>query len=78
MLPVSNNLYRLWGSTMKRHREILGKSRAEMAEALETTEATLSRWEAGVVMPSDARKIEIAEYLGVPAVSLFPLVKVPS
>lgn len=63
---------------MKRHREFLEISRGEMAKRLDTTEATISRWEAGIVMPSDARKIEVADFLGVPAVSLFPLVKVPA
>lgn len=75
---MSNNLYRLWGSTMRRQREYLGLTRAEVAERLDTTEATLSRWEAGIVMPNDERKIEIADLYGVPPVTLFPLVKVPS
>lgn len=75
---MGNGLYQLWGSNMRRYREAKGVSRDEMAEAICSTDATLSRWEAGIVMPNDARKLEIADYLGVPAVSIFPLVRMPS
>lgn len=71
-------MYRLWGNNMKIYREAKGVSRETMAEDINSTEATLSRWENGIVMPSDDRKIEIADYLGVPAVTLFPLVRMPS
>ena len=75
---MSQTLYRLWGKNMKLYREAKGVSREQMAGDLHSTEATLSRWEAGVVMPNDERKIEIADYLGIPAVTLFPLVRMPS
>ena len=71
-------LYQLWGANLRRLCEAKGITREQMAEAISSTDATLSRWEAGIVMPNDARKIEIADYLGVPAVSIFPLVRMPS
>jgi transcriptional regulator with XRE-family HTH domain len=78
LYTVSQTMYRLWGNNMKTHREAKGVSREQMARDINSTEATLSRWEAGLVMPNDDRKIAIADYLGVPAVTLFPLVRMPS
>jgi transcriptional regulator with XRE-family HTH domain len=54
------------------------KGMALMAESLEVTPETVSRWETGKLVPRDAKKIEIARYLGVDPRMLFPLVDVPS
>jgi transcriptional regulator with XRE-family HTH domain len=70
---VSNGLYGLWGRKMKAYREVAGLSRKEAAMKLTVSGATLSRWEAGKVMPGDEKKLEIAELYGVEPRTLFPL-----
>lgn len=79
---VSEDLYRRWGRNIRRVREIKD-ARDErrssgieaMAKALAVTPETVSRWETGKLVPRDAKKIEIAEYLDCPAEMLFPLVR---
>lgn len=63
---------------MKTYREAAGFSRKQAAVKLEISEPTISRWEAGLVMPSDERKIEIAELYGVLPATIFPWKKVPA
>jgi transcriptional regulator with XRE-family HTH domain len=75
---MRTGLYLLWGANLKRYREAKGVTREQMAAEINSTEATLSRWETGIVMPNDERKIEIADYLGVPAIAIFPLTRMPS
>ena len=58
---------------MRVYREAAGLSRKEAALKIGTTTATLSRWENGIVMPNDDRKIEIAERYGVEPSTIFPL-----
>lgn len=88
----SEDLYRHWGENIRlqRHikdkREGLGDKRkglggsgvVAMAKALDVTPETVSRWESGKLAPRDAKKIEIARYLGVDPRMLFPLVDVLS
>lgn len=75
---MPESLYRVWGGNIARYRKFKGVSRAQMAEDLEITLATISRWEAGLVMPRDGLKLRIAEYLDVPAIAIFPLTGVAS
>lgn len=47
----------------KRLRELRGsRSLAEVAKALEVSEVAVSLWERGERMPSDDRKVKIANY----------------
>lgn len=46
-----------------------------MADALEVSKATVSRWETGKAIPTDFHKVDIAEYLDVDVRTLFPLVR---
>ena len=73
---MPGNLYKVWGDNIRHYRRAKGISRAEMATDLGVTLATVSRWEAGLVMPRDALKLRIAEHLDMPAVAIFPLIEV--
>jgi transcriptional regulator with XRE-family HTH domain len=68
----------VWGGNIRRWRKAKGIARSQMAEDLDVTLATISRWEAGIVMPRDEQKLRIAKYLEMPAVAIFPLTEVPS
>ena len=70
---VSNGLYKLWGRNMGRYRDAAQMTRKEVASKLGVSVPTVSRWENGLVMPDDEKKIEIAELYGVQARRLFPL-----
>ncbi|HVX20939.1 MAG TPA: helix-turn-helix transcriptional regulator, partial [Acidimicrobiales bacterium] len=49
-----------------------------MADALEVSKATVSRWETGKSAPTDAHKVDIAEYVGVDVRAVFPLIRAAS
>ena len=51
-------------------------NRKEAADRLKVSTATISRWENGLVMPDDEKKIEIAEAYGVAPETIFPLKRV--
>ena len=79
-------LRKKWGKTIRLMREVKDKRDGTapekglglMAEALEVSPQTVSRWETGVLTPRDGKKIEIARYLEVSPEVLFPLVEVTS
>lgn len=79
---MSQSLYKLWGKNIKTFRQVkdaregIENGRIVMAQHIGVTDATASRWEAGLIAPSDANRIEIGEYLQVPTEILFPLVRV--
>lgn len=79
---MSDALHQRWGRNIRNWREYKDKADGRkgsgidaMAIAIGVTPETVSRWETGKLVPRDARKMDIAEYLGVPAESLFPLVR---
>ncbi len=80
---VSDELLRTWGNNVrmfrlaKAARDGIDRSRSmqQMADDLEVSKATLSRWETGKCCPTDSHKIAIATYLDVDVRSLFPLVR---
>ncbi|MBQ6582410.1 MAG: helix-turn-helix transcriptional regulator [Mogibacterium sp.] len=53
------------GSRIARKRKDLGMTQIEFAEKLSVTRQTVSRWEAGAVMPDVDKIADIAELLGV-------------
>lgn len=83
MAGMGDELLREWGRNMRLFR--LTKDRRDgrpdgqgmraMAEYLEVSAATVSRWETGRMSPSDDHKVEIAEYLEVDVRAIFPLVR---
>ena len=83
---MSDELLRLWGMNVRNFRlahdvrEGIKSSAGirTMAEYLEVSAATVSRWETGRMSPRDGHKVEIAEYLGVDVRSIFPLVRMAS
>lgn len=73
---VSKGLYGLWGRNMLRYREAAELTRKEVALKLAVSVPTISRWENGLVMPDDDRKVDIAELYGVLPSTIFPLKRV--
>ena len=73
---VSNGLYKLWGRNMMRYREAAELSRKEVALKLGVVPPTISRWEAGIVMPNEETKLDIAELYGVLPSTIFPLKRI--
>ena len=53
------------GSRIAGKRKDLGMTQQEFADKLSVTRQTVSRWEAGTVMPDIEKIADIAEYLGV-------------
>lgn len=53
------------GSKIARKRKDLGMTQTEFAEKMSVTRQTVSRWEAGTVMPDIEKIADIAELLGV-------------
>ena len=70
-----NLLYKFWGKNLKNYRQACNLTQEQAAEKLDTTDATISRWEAGLVMPNDEMKLRVAELYGVQAFAIFPLVR---
>lgn len=65
---------RQWGDNIKNGRELIGfKTQQAFADRLGVTQATVSRWEAGLVSPGDDDKARIAGLLHQEVRSLFPL-----
>ena len=54
-----------FGTNVKQIREVLGLSQRQVAERADTTGATISRIEAGLVSPSMDSACKIADALGV-------------
>ena len=72
---MTDELLRMWGNNVKQFRGARQLSVAEFAEAVGVTQATVSRWEAGLMAPRDRHKVAIATVLGVDVYTLFPLVR---
>ena len=53
------------GNKIAKKRRDLGLTQAEFAEEMSVTRQTVSRWEAGAVMPDIDKIGDIASYLGV-------------
>lgn len=83
---MNDALHQHWAVNMRSQRKIRDKGDPDlrgsgieaMAQALDVSPETVSRWETGKVIPRDGMKIEIARYLGIDPRTLFPLMEVPS
>ena len=51
------------GERLKKMRKELGLSGEKIAQALDTTRVTVSRWESGISEPNDSKKIALAKML---------------
>lgn len=71
-----NELHRLWGGNTERGRKLLGLTQAQLAEACEVTQQTISAIERGESAPRDNLKIRIATVLHQDVRTLFPLTRV--
>jgi transcriptional regulator with XRE-family HTH domain len=61
------------GAFIKRARERLNISQAELARRIGVSKTAVGKWEDGVTAPKRARVIEVARALGIPADQLTPL-----
>jgi transcriptional regulator with XRE-family HTH domain len=75
---MTEALYRLWGKNLKGLREAKNLTQEDVAKGLDTTRASVSRWESGLVMPNDEMRVRCGVYFGVPATGIFPLIEVPA
>lgn len=81
---MTEDLHKMWGRNIRLLRQAKDKREGRtssgieaMAAAVEVTPETVSRWETGKLVPRDAKKIEIAEYLEIDPHIIFPLVRIP-
>jgi transcriptional regulator with XRE-family HTH domain len=83
---MSDELLRLWGTNIRSFRRArdahagipAGGGMKAMADHLDVSVATVSRWETGRMSPRDEHKVDIAEYLEVDVRAIFPLVRMAS
>lgn len=69
----AKRLRQAWGRNIASTRELRGRTRAELAVAVEVTEAAVGMWERGETSPRPHIQIHIARFLGVPHGVLFPM-----
>ena len=67
-------LRQLWGTNIKRARELRGMSRADLADAVEVTEAAVGMWERGETSPRPHLQLAIARAVDTEHKLLFPVV----
>lgn len=78
---MSAALLQQWGENIRLMRKVRDareglapeQGMRQMAAELGVSAATVSRWETGKSCPTDDHKIEIADYLGLPVRTVFPL-----
>lgn len=64
---------RVWGSNVRRGRETLGLSQAQLAHECQVTQQTISGIERGDTSPRDSLKVRLAQALRQDVRQLFPL-----
>jgi transcriptional regulator with XRE-family HTH domain len=69
-----HELHLHWGRDIRAARKAAGLSRTELASMVGVAEITIARWETGFSGPRDARRVALAEVLGVPVGTLFSYV----
>ena len=60
-----------WGLNIKASREAKHLSQAQFADQVGKQQSTVSRWEAGIIVPRDDERQDIARVLGTTAEKLF-------
>lgn len=67
---------RQWGENIRLHREVIGLTQAQLAEQLDppVSQATVARWEAGLMEPRRRYKAQLAPLLHTDTRILFPLI----
>jgi len=64
-------IYARWGLLLKGFREKRGLTQTQFAKQLGVSRQAVSQWEMGDCAPNDAKRIEIADLLGIPVDALF-------
>lgn len=70
-----DEVLRLWGKNIESFRIARKMGQVDLAQALDVTQATVSRWESGLIEPRRAMKVRIASVLGTDVAVLFPLTR---
>ena len=60
-----------WGDAIKELREACGLSLQDLADELNVTKGTISRWEHEMMIPNVIVAFKLADILGVDAASIF-------
>ncbi len=68
---ISATLGSRWGTAVANRRRVLGFSQAELAELCSVTQQTISKIEAGRMIPHDRLKLVIANRMGIDPGALF-------
>lgn len=68
-------LRQLWGRNITERRTMLGRTRAELAEACDVTEAAVGMWERGETTPRPHLQVAIAKFLQSQHSHVFPMVE---
>lgn len=69
-----DEVLRQWGKNIETFRIARNLSQGDLADALDVTQATVSRWESGLLEPRRAKKAKLAHVLGTDVAILFPLI----
>lgn len=72
---VDAELCRTWGRNIYLRRKQKQLSQRQLGDKVGVKDATVSRWESGLLVPRDDHKISIAEALEMDVRMLFPLVR---
>lgn len=67
----SKTIGQVWGERIAAQRQVLGLSQAQLGELCGMTQQSISKLEAGDMVPRERRKVVIAARLGVPVGVLF-------
>lgn len=63
-----------WGREIKTRRKALKLGQVELAEHLGVSQATVSRWESGAMVPGTAMQARLVKRLGIDPKQLYDLV----
>ncbi len=70
---MHDDLRLLWADNIREARRKLAVSQAALGRLCGVDQCTVSRWERGLIIPSEGNKIAVAAAVGVDARTLFPL-----
>lgn len=66
---------RQWGQNIRDGRSILGLRQEDLAGAIRVRQSTVSKWERGLMAPTDRMKVRLATVLHQDVRQLFPLTR---
>ena len=68
---TETKLSEVWGGAVSQRRRTLGLSQADLADLCEVTQQTISKIEAGLMIPHDNLKLALANRMGMEPGELF-------